>query len=94
MTDQLLHLLEIPTRELVLDGVQIFLCLMIFLFLLWNRIKYKRWFLKAVSEEKRVVFSDEIRTQQLKQLAEQSFDNIAAAIHRNPCKSNEFRRDN
>ncbi|MBW2409815.1 MAG: hypothetical protein JRF72_08460 [Deltaproteobacteria bacterium] len=81
MTDQLLPLLEIPMWELVSDGIQIFLCLMIFLFLLWNRIKYKRWFLNAVSKEKRVVFSDEIRMQQLKQLAEQSFDNIADTIH-------------
>jgi hypothetical protein len=81
MSDQLLPLLELPLWELVMDGVQIFLCMMIFLFLLRNRIKYKRWFLKAVSEEKRFVFSDEIRMQNLKQLAEKSLDNVAEAIN-------------
>ncbi len=76
MTEQML-----PLWELVLDGVQIILCVMIFLFLLHNRIKYKRWLLNAEPREKTVVFSDEIRMQQFKQLAEKSFDNIVDAIN-------------
>ncbi len=76
MTDQLL-----PLWELVLDGVQIFLGMMIFLFLLHNRIKNKRWILDASSQEKTVGFSDEIRMQHLKQLTEKSFDNVVDAIN-------------
>ena len=76
MTDQVL-----PLWELLLDGVQILLCLMIFLFLVHNRIKYKRWILNAASREKAVVFSDEIRMQHLKQLAEKSFDKVVDAIN-------------
>ena len=76
MTDQLL-----PLWELMLDGVQIFLCMMIFLFLLHNRIKYKRWILNTAFQEKTVAFSDEIRMQHLKQLTEKSFDNVVDAIN-------------
>ena len=76
MTDQ------IPLLwELVLDGVQILLCIIIFLFLLHNRIKYKGWFFNSAPREKAVAFSDEIRIQRLKQLAEKSFDNVVDAIN-------------
>ncbi len=76
MTDQML-----PLWELALDGVQFFLSLMIFLFLLQNRIKYKHWILKPVPREKSVLFSDEIRLQNIKQLAEKSFDKVVDAIN-------------
>ena len=76
MIDQML-----PLWELALDGVQIFLCLIIFLFLLHNRIKYKRWILNNLPRDHTVDFSDEIRMQQLKQLTEKSFDNVVEAIN-------------
>ena len=76
MTEQML-----PLWEMVLDGVQVFLCVMIFLFLLHNRIKYKRWLLNAVPQDKTVGFSDEIRMQQFKQLAEKSFDHVVDTIN-------------
>ena len=76
MTEQML-----PLWEMVLDGVQVFLCVMIFLFLLHNRIKYKRWLLNAVPQDKTVGFSDEVRMQQFKQLAEKSFDHVVDTIN-------------
>ena len=76
MIDQML-----PLWKLVLDGVQIFLCLMIVLLLLHNRMKYKRWILNAEPRDKTVVFSDEIRMQQFKQLAEKSFDHVVDAVN-------------
>jgi hypothetical protein len=81
MIDQLPPLWELPLWELVLDGIQIILCIMIFLFLLNNRIKYKRWVLNAVRQEKSVAFFDEIRMQHLKQLTEKSFDNVVDTIN-------------
>ena len=76
MTDQ------IPLLwELVLDGVQIFLCIIIFLFLLHNRIKYKAWFFNAALQGRAVVFSEQTRMQHLKQLTEKSFDNVVDAIN-------------
>ena len=67
--------------ELVLDGVQILLCIIIFLFLLHNRIKYKGWFFNSALREKAVAFSEQTRMQYLKQLIEKSFDNVVDAIN-------------
>ena len=75
MTSQLL-----PVWELVLDGVQIFLCVMIFLFLIHNKIKYKRWILNAAPQKETIAFSDEIRMQHLKQLTEKCFDTVIDTI--------------
>ena len=76
MTDQ------IPLLwELVLDGVQILLCIIIFLFLLHNRLKYKGWFFNSALRENTVAFSEQTRMQHLKQLTEKSFDNVVNAIN-------------
>ena len=76
MTNQLL-----PLWELVLNGVQIILCVMIFIFLIHSKIKYKRWILNAAAQETTPAFSDEIRIQHLKQLTEKSFDAVVDTIN-------------
>lgn len=71
----------LPLWGFLLDGVQILLCILIFLFVLHNRLKYKRWILNAASQEKAEGFGDEINKQLLKQLAEKSFKNVIDAIN-------------
>ena len=50
----------LPFWELVLDGIQIFLCALIFLFLIHNKIKHKRWVLTAAPPKETIAFSEEI----------------------------------
>ena len=71
----------LPYWELVLDGIQIFLCAMIFLFLIHNKIKYKRWILAAAPPQETIAFSDEIHLQNLKQLTEKCFDTVIDTIN-------------
>ena len=72
----------LPFWELVLDGIQIFLCAMIFLFLIHNKIKHKRWILTATPAKETIAFSDEIHLQHLKQLTEKCFDTVIDTINR------------
>ena len=71
----------LPFWELLLDGIQIFLCAMIFLFLIHNKIKYKRWVLTAAPPKETIAFSDEIHLQHLKQLTEKCFDTVIDTIN-------------
>jgi hypothetical protein len=66
--------------ELVLDGIQIFLCAIILLFLIRNRIKHKRLILNTSPNEYTTEFSSEIRIQHLRQATEHTFDTIVDAI--------------
>ena len=76
MTSQLL-----PVWELVLDGVQVFLCVMIFFFLIHNKIKHKRWILNTVPKKETIAFTDEIRMQHLKQITDKCFDTVIDTIN-------------
>jgi hypothetical protein len=69
-----------PFWELVLDGIQIFLCAIILLFLIRNRIKYKRLILNTSPNDYATPFSSEIRIQKLRQATEHTFDTIFEAI--------------
>ena len=69
-----------PLWELVLDGIQIFLCAIILLFLIHNRIKHKRLILDTSPTDYAAEFSSEIRMQNLKQATENTFDTIVDAI--------------
>ena len=71
----------LPFWELVLDGIQIFLCAMIFLFLIHNKIKHKRWVLTAAPPKETIAFSEEIHLQHLKQLTEKCFDTVIDTIN-------------
>ena len=71
----------LPIWELVLDGIQIFLCVMIFLFLIHNKIRYKRWILATTPQKESITFSDEIHIQHLKQLTEKCFDSVIDTIN-------------
>ena len=71
----------LPLWELVLDGTQIFLCAITILFLLHNKIKYKRWILTAPPEDNADSFSIEMHVQNLKQQTEQTFDKIIDIIN-------------
>lgn len=70
-----------PLWELVLDGIQIFLGIIILLLLINNKIKYKRLILNTAPKDYAAEFSNEIRMQCLKQVTEQMFDTIADVIH-------------
>jgi len=54
---------------------------MIFIFLIYSKIKYKRWILNAAAQETAPAFSDEIRMQHLIQLTEKSFDAVVDTIN-------------
>ena len=69
-----------PLWELVLDGVQIFLCVVILFFLIRNRIRHKRLILNTSLNDETTDFSSEIRIQHLKQATEQTFDAIADVL--------------
>ena len=71
----------LPLWEFVLDGIQIFLCGGILLFLIYNKIKYKRMTLDVPPKDNSTAFADEIRIQSLKQQTEQAFDTILNVIH-------------
>jgi hypothetical protein len=69
-----------PLWELVLDGIQVFLCAIILLFLIRNRIKHKRLILNTSPNDYAAEFSSEIRIQHLQQATEHTFDTIVDAI--------------
>ena len=69
-----------PLWELVLDGVQIFLCVIILFFLIRNRIQHKRFILDTSPNDYAAEFSSEIRIQHLKQATEYTFDAIVDVI--------------
>jgi hypothetical protein len=71
----------LPLWELVLDGTQIFLCAIAILFLLHNKIKYKRWILTAPPKDNADAFSIEMHVQNLKQQTEQTLDKIIDVIN-------------
>ena len=71
----------LPFWELVLDGIQTFLCALIFLFLIHNKIKHKRWVLTAAPPKETIEFSEEIHLQHLKQLTEKCFDTVIDTIN-------------
>lgn len=74
--------LMIPLWELLLDGIQIFLCAVILFFLIHNKIKYKRLILNTSAKENTADFSNEMRLQKLQQVAENAFDAIVDVINR------------
>jgi hypothetical protein len=67
--------------EIVLDSIQIFLCGGILLFLIHNKIKYKRMILNVPPKDNSTAFTEEIQIQTLKQQTEQTFDTILNVIH-------------
>ena len=69
-----------PLWELVLDGIQIFLCAIILFFLIRNRIKHNRLILNTSPHDDTAEFSSEIRIQHLKQATEYTFDAIVDVI--------------
>jgi hypothetical protein len=71
----------LPFWELVLDGIQILVCVMIFSFLIHNKIKYKRWILTTIPPKEAFAFSEEIHIQHLKQLTEKCFDSVIDTIN-------------
>ena len=71
----------LPFWELVLDGIQILVCVMIFSVLIHNKIKYKRWISTTALPKERIAFSEEIRIQHLKQLTEKCFDSVIDTIN-------------
>jgi hypothetical protein len=71
----------LPFWELVLDGIQILVCVMIFSFLIHNKIKYKRWILTTTPPKEAIAFSEEIHIQHLKQLTEKCFDSVIDTIN-------------
>jgi len=68
--------------ELLLDGIQIFLCAVILFFLIYNKIKHKRLILNTSAKENTADFSNEMRLQNLQQVAENAFDAIVDDINR------------
>ena len=72
----------LPLWELVLDGIQIFLCACILFFLIRYKIKYKRLILNSSPKEYTAEFSNEMRLQHLKQVTEKAFDSIVDVINR------------
>ena len=72
----------LPFWELVLDGIQILVCVMILSFLIHNKIKYKRWVLATVPPKETIAFSEEIHIQHLKQLTEKCFDSVIDTINK------------
>lgn len=71
----------LPLWEIVLDGIQFFLCGGILLFLIYNKIKYKRMILNVPPKDYSTAFTNEMRIQTLKHQTEQTFDTILNVIH-------------
>lgn len=66
--------------EFVLDGIQIGLGLLILLFLIRNKIKYKQLILKAPAGEKSQNFNTEFIIQAIRQQSELAFSHILETI--------------
>jgi len=71
----------LPLWEVVLDGIQFFLCGGILLFLICNKIKYKRMILNISPKDYSTVITNEMRIQTLKYQTEQTFNTILNVIH-------------
>jgi len=71
----------LPFWELVLDGIQIIVCVLIFSFLIHTKIKYKRWILTTLPPKRATAFSAEMQIQHLRQLTEKCFDSVVNTIH-------------
>ena len=71
----------LPLWEIVLASIQIFLCGGILLFLIHNKIKFKRMILNVPPKDNSTAFTEKIQIQTLKQQTEQTFDTILNVIH-------------
>jgi len=72
----------LPLWEIFSDGTQILLCIIIILFLIHNKVKYKQMILKQIPEDSPKIFSNEIIKQEFQQQTEQAFDAIVSCIQR------------
>jgi hypothetical protein len=66
--------------EIVIDGVQIFLCLLILLYLFRNRSKKKDQFLMNTGREPGQDFNAHVLTQTIKQQVDRAFANVIEII--------------
>lgn len=73
-----LHALQ--NWDVLVDGIQIFLCFFVLVFFLLNRSKQKKLALEKANEERGQGFTVQVRTQTIKQQVDQAFANIFDTI--------------
>ena len=73
-----IHML--PYWDIMMDALQIILCGIILIFLIHNKLKYKRLILKTTPSDRSATFETEILVQSFKQQTAQTFDAILEYI--------------